>query len=425
MVVFSMVVSLAGLLSALMRSVRSIPLIVLTAACAVPPERAERDRAIRSAIAPCERQYPSVHVVGLDDHGRVHARVPEYGAGELEGFERCMKEALHREFELRPLGLGRLAATAGPASVPMRSARAGLLVPVLINGVGATLMLDTGANSTLIRPQFARRAGIEVPSGAPKMSARMVDGREVSMPLVRTRSVSIGAAVVDELDIGIFDALPHAPEVDGLLGASFLNHFRFTIDRDRQLLSLEPLQATTPVVREWRMPAWLPGDEWRFRAQGPRGPGSYTLTVDGEETVDGVAHYVVKSRFRSAYYVKENLAWHFEKVDGAVTRRLSPAPGHDWPLRVGKSWERNYQRTDAQEGRTQEIFRRCSAVDESTVTVPAGVFLTVHVVCRDRAGRIAGEWWYAEEARNWIRQRVPLPEGERVDELTAYTFKRR
>jgi hypothetical protein len=198
-----------------------------------------------------------------------------------------------------------------------------------------------------------------------------------------------------------------------------------TIDRENRRVLLEPARATPAIAREWRLPAWMQGDEWRLRWHSPTGSGSYVRRVEGEEAVDEVAHYVVKSDSRSTYYVKATLGWHFEKAaDGAITLRRTPAVAHDWPVRVGKSWEQSYRREDGG-GRVQELYRKCSAADETTLSVPGGVFLTLHVVCRDRAGRIAGEWWYAEEVKNWVRQRIVLPRGERIDELLSYSLKRR
>ena len=63
----------------------------------------------------------------------------------------------------------------------------------------------------------------------------------MSVPLVRARSVSVGAAAVEDLDVGVFDALPGRPEINGLLGASFLHHFKFTVDRKNLQLLLEPV----------------------------------------------------------------------------------------------------------------------------------------------------------------------------------------
>ena len=72
------------------------------------------------------------------------------------------------------------------------------------------------------------------------MRGNVVGGTRVSVPLVRARSVSVGNAAVEDLDVGVYDALPGRPDVDGLLGASFLHHFRFTVDRKNLRLILEP-----------------------------------------------------------------------------------------------------------------------------------------------------------------------------------------
>ena len=407
-----------------MRSMRTLPatLVLLAAGCApLPPERAERDRILLNAIEPCKRQYPAVRVMGLDDHGRVYAQVSEHEAGDMAGFERCAREALKREFDLRPFGMGKLAATAGPAAVTVQTLGSVLLVSALVNGVSATLLLDTGATLTIIRPSLARRAGIELPPGAPKILGAAVGGQEVSVPFVRVWSVSVGAAAVEGLEVGVFEAMPQFPDVDGILGGNFLSHFKVTIDRQSRRLTLEPARPGAAVAREWRLPAWMPGDEWRLRWRSPTGGGTYVRRVQGEEAVEDVAHYVVRSGSRSTYYVKATLGWHFEKADGVITLRRTPALAHDWPLRVGKSWELNYRREDLG-GQARELYRRCGAVDEPTLSVTGGVFLTLHVVCRDRAGRIAEEWWYANEVKSWVRQRMVSSQGERVDELVSYSL---
>lgn len=215
----------------------------LAAGCApappVPSERAERDRVVMSAIEPCKRQYPSVRDVEIDEHGHLWAEVRP-NSQEWDGFQRCARDALKTVLKSKPLGTGRLAATAGPASVAVQTSGSVLLVPVLVNGVASTLLLDTGATLTIIRPALAKRAGIELAPGAPKILGAVVGGQRVSIPFVRVRSVSVGAASVEGIDVGVFEALPHAPDVDGILGGNFLNHFKVTIDRQGRRLTLEP-----------------------------------------------------------------------------------------------------------------------------------------------------------------------------------------
>ena len=229
-----------------MRCLRTVPavLVLLAAGCApapVPPEQAERERVFLSAIEPCKRQYPSVRDVELDEHGNIWAQVRPSSL-EWDGFKRCAQEALMRVSEKKPLGAGRLAATAGPAKVSFKPAGTLILVPVIINGGEATFLLDTGASVTIIRPTLARRTGIEVPARAPRINLRAAGGERFSVPFVRVQSLRIGDAAVEGIDVGVFDALvPQFPyAVDGVLGGNFLNHFRVTIDRQGRLLTLEP-----------------------------------------------------------------------------------------------------------------------------------------------------------------------------------------
>jgi clan AA aspartic protease (TIGR02281 family) len=211
--------------------------MTLLAACATPAERTEREQALRAAIAPCLQRHPTVKLTGIDDYGQVYARAPEHD--DVAGFEQCAKGEIERA-GLARIGTGKLAERAKASTVSIRQLYSAFLVPVKINGISATLVLDTGATQTLVKPELAARAGLDVTSGAPMVRGNVVGGRRLAMPLVRARSVSVGDANVEDLDVGVYDALPGRPEVDGLLGTTFLQHFRFTVDRKNLLLTLEP-----------------------------------------------------------------------------------------------------------------------------------------------------------------------------------------
>jgi hypothetical protein len=215
----------------------ALALSLMVAGCAVPPERSEREVALRKAIEPCRQRYPAVEVTGIDAYGHVYAQ----GASDADGaaFVRCASEAIQRG-RIARIGTGRLGAAAAPASVSLQAAESWLLVPVQINGASGRLLLDTGAGKTTIGPELARRAGLHIAPNAPLVGGTAFGGQKVSVPLVRTRSVSVGQALVEGLDIGVFDGLMHRPEVDGLLGNDFLQHFKFTVDRRNLRLLLEP-----------------------------------------------------------------------------------------------------------------------------------------------------------------------------------------
>lgn len=168
-----------------MRNAGAILVPLLLAGCAHPPERIERDAALEKAVEPCLRQY--------------------YGS------------------------------------------RITAIVPALINGVPATMLLDTGASFTIVHPKLAQRAGIEIPLEARRVRTVVVGGGQIRMPLARARSLSVQQAAVEAIDVAVYDALPRLEGVDGILGNNFLNHFTLTVDRQNRTLLLVPLGGSKPL----------------------------------------------------------------------------------------------------------------------------------------------------------------------------------
>src|SRR6185295_6646441 len=99
------------------------------------------------------------------------------------------------------------------------------LVPVVLNEKEtATFLLDTGASITVITPDLARRAGIEIRSARLQSRARMASGQEVQVSVIRLKSIRIGLARMDNVgvalyELGVMDRTAQPPlVVDGLLG---------------------------------------------------------------------------------------------------------------------------------------------------------------------------------------------------------------
>jgi hypothetical protein len=74
-------------------------------------------------------------------------------------------------------------------------------------------------------------------------------------------------------------------------------------------------------------------------------------------------------------------------VDGRLIVRYSPPVDHPWPLRVGATWDLNADWLDGARRPGQRIFLRCAATEEARLTVPAGTFDTLHVVCQTHEER--------------------------------------
>lgn len=173
-------------------------------------------------------------------------------------------------------------------------------------------------------------------------------------------------------------------------------------------------------------PVWKPGYEWAFRWESPRGKGTFVWSVDREEIIEGVEYYVVKSgTTREIYWRKADLAYYMDKVEGVVeTRHMPPSNWYAWPLSPGKTWELRYTEDKPVDRTTNELARTCRMEAEESITVPAGTFRTLKIVCRNaRTGSITSERWYAPEVKHWIRERTHFSYGIRERELIALKLK--
>jgi hypothetical protein len=124
--------------------------------------------------------------------------------------------------------------------VPIEVAGNAMLVRARVNrSQGALMLIDTGASSTVIRPLLLARLGMSVGAEAPHHTLTVPSGSAIEVPFV-TLTVQIGDATVENLDVGVFDALPNTPDLDGFLGADFLQRFKVTLERPARQMILEP-----------------------------------------------------------------------------------------------------------------------------------------------------------------------------------------
>ncbi len=101
-------------------------------------------------------------------------------------------------------------------------------VPVVVNNVTGTFILDTGASFVVTTTSFAKKANIDVEQGSAvrlHTANGVVDGKRGRADVIQLRSLKArGVPVVIEAD----DAAAYG--ADGLLGLSFLSRFNVTID---------------------------------------------------------------------------------------------------------------------------------------------------------------------------------------------------
>lgn len=135
--------------------------------------------------------------------------------------------------------------TASPGAatvVPIEVAGDMTLVQATVNGaVRAMLIVDTGASATLVTPLLMTRLGQPIPPDPPRRAVSVVGGQKLDVPFVMIGVVQVGDARVEGLEVGVYDAFPEAPEIDGLLGTDSLRRFRVTIDKGGRRMTLAPL----------------------------------------------------------------------------------------------------------------------------------------------------------------------------------------
>jgi hypothetical protein len=112
-----------------------------------------------------------------------------------------------------------------------------IVVDATINGrSSAKLILDTGADRTVIKPRVLEAAGVSLTQG-PTGEIRGATGT-ASVQAAAIDSLEVGGAKVTRLLVIAHDIEQAA--VDGLLGRDFLDQFRVSIDSDTGVVTLAP-----------------------------------------------------------------------------------------------------------------------------------------------------------------------------------------
>ena len=114
-----------------------------------------------------------------------------------------------------------------------------IIVTARLNGAAMTLLLDTGADRTLVSPSAVARAGYEptVVPGGPAVRILGVTGSvmaaQVTVPMLDVAGARIGPLSLIVHDAGLGG-------VDGLLGRDILDAFTVTIDAAAGRATLTP-----------------------------------------------------------------------------------------------------------------------------------------------------------------------------------------
>ncbi len=106
-----------------------------------------------------------------------------------------------------------------------------VIVPVVLTYGGKTvngrMLLDTGANGTLLHDDFAERLGLSVRGG---YQAATAGGGRIHVSAARVDEISVGSRSLSDYPVMVVEYQGAGPGFDGLLGMSFLRHFPHTVD---------------------------------------------------------------------------------------------------------------------------------------------------------------------------------------------------
>jgi clan AA aspartic protease (TIGR02281 family) len=150
-------------------------------------------------------------------------------------------EPLARQIREDLSTLTRPAQSSVESVIPLESARGVWVVPVVVNGQHhGRFLVDTGASVVVLSPKFAARVAAKRRGESLEMET--LSGR-AQAPWASVASLRVGTAEVLDAQVVI-----HSPggDLDGILGNTFLNRWDVSVEPDRRLLRLRPVQSADP-----------------------------------------------------------------------------------------------------------------------------------------------------------------------------------
>jgi hypothetical protein len=96
-------------------------------------------------------------------------------------------------------------------------------VPVAVDGLESTFVLDSGIGLTLVSQEFGEAAGCRKTGGS--FSGRRMSGQEVTVPLGTARSLVFGSRSLENVEVGVLDMSGFPRELAGVGGFLSLASF--------------------------------------------------------------------------------------------------------------------------------------------------------------------------------------------------------
>jgi hypothetical protein len=192
--------------------------------------------------------------------------------------------------------------------------------------------------------------------------------------------------------------------------------------------ALSTSQGRTAITEPIIKPEWNVGSEWAYRSESPSGSQTFVWRLDRIENLANEPHYVIRAGSREIFYRVADRGYTKEIFYGKTVREVSPSGSWRWvtfPLQVGLSWDMKYVESRPTEQQTRTIERRCVAEAEEALTVPAGTFATIRIVCKNsQTGAWVSTQWYSPEVTHIVKDEFSLRTGGRTSrELLMFRLK--
>ena len=107
------------------------------------------------------------------------------------------------------------------------------------SGITAALLVDTGAERSVVIPRVARALRLDLESPVARLEIQGVGGKQFA-PVCRLDRLSFGAVILPHHEVVVAE-VPPVMRVQGLLGLDVLRRFRVTFEFDTRILVLHRL----------------------------------------------------------------------------------------------------------------------------------------------------------------------------------------
>jgi len=162
-------------------------------------------------------------------------------------------------------------AARGPIHIPFERRGTLMWVEATVNDrEQVPFLIDTGASGVSLPSEVVGRLGIPIRPDTPRVTVGTANGL-TRVPLVRVDSIQLGEARVEGLDATVNPTMNV-----GLLGGSFFNNYRYSVDAAASMITLIPNEG----VRGGEAAA-----QWRERFQSLRSDIKRLETYLGEREI--------------------------------------------------------------------------------------------------------------------------------------------